>query len=194
MKVRIADLLALINTWLGVFSVDLEAIKENFEPVSVVSVISKAVESVEPHATRKDIEIVTSLEEPLSLVFGEEVTLTEALVNISNNAIKFSRAGSQIFIKAEEKDDLVMVSISDTGVGISKEDLPFIFSDFYSGKSDQALERGCGLGLAITSRIIEAHNGSISVESELGKGSTFVISLPTYEGNLEQASVHTDIS
>lgn len=194
MKSRIAELLALINTWLRVFSVDLESIKESFEPISVVSVISKAVESVQPHATRKDIEIITSLEEPLGLVYGEEGTLVEALVNISNNAIKYSHVGSKVFIKAEEKDDQVMVSISDTGVGISKEDLPFVFNDFYSGKSAQAAERGCGLGLAITWRIIETHNGSISVESELGSGSTFVIRLPAHERNLHQSSLDTDIS
>jgi two-component system sensor histidine kinase/response regulator len=180
MKVRITELLELINTWLRVFSTDLETIKENFKSISVTSVISKAVESVQTHATRKDVGIVTSLEEPLSLVYGDEGTLTEAVVNISNNAVKYSHAGSQVLIKAEEKNDQVVISVSDTGVGISKEDIPFIFDDFYSGKSGQAIEKGCGVGLAITKRIIETHHGSISVESELGKGSTFVIRLPAY--------------
>jgi signal transduction histidine kinase len=181
MKVRITELLELINTWLRVFSADLETIKENFKPVSVTSVISKAVESVQTHATRKDVGIATSLEEPLSLVFGDEGTLTEAVVNISNNAVKYSHGGSQILIKAEEKKDQVVVAVSDTGIGISEEDIAFIFNDFYSGKSDQVTEKGCGVGLAITKRIIETHDGSISVESELGKGSTFVISLPAYK-------------
>jgi signal transduction histidine kinase len=183
MKVRITDLLRLINTWLRVFSTDIETIKESFEPLSMTSVVSKAVESVQTHATRKDIEIVTSLKEPLSLVNGDEGTLIESIVNIGTNAIKYSHAGSKVSIKAEEKDDQVIISISDTGVGISEEDVAFIFNDFYSGESGQAGERGCGVGLAITRRIIETHNGSISVESELGKGSTFVIRLPTYEGN-----------
>jgi signal transduction histidine kinase len=177
-KVRITDLLELINTWLRVFSTDIETIKENFKPISVISVISKAVESVQTHATRKDVEIVTSLEEPLSLVDGDEGTLTEAVVNISNNAVKYSHEGSQVLIKAEEKNGQVVISVSDTGVGISEEDISFIFNDFYSGKSGQATEKGCGVGLAITKRIIETHNGSISVESEFSKGSTFVIRLP----------------
>ena len=68
--------------------------------------------------------------------------------------------------------------MADTGVGIPKEDLPFIFEDFYRGKTGQAVEKGSGLGLALTRRIVEAHQGTISVESELGKGSTFVIRLP----------------
>lgn len=178
MKSRIDDLLKLIHTWLRVFSVDIENIRQDFEPTSISSVISKAVDSVHPHATRKDVEIVTSVEEPLSLVGGDEVTLVEALVNLIGNAVKYSHAGSQVRVKAEEKEHTVFISVADRGVGISKEDLPFIFGDFYVGQLAPAAERGSGLGLAITRRIVEAHAGSISVESALGKGSTFVIRLP----------------
>lgn len=183
MKSRITDLVKLIHTWLRAISVDIETIKEKFEIVSVASVISKAADSIQPHATRKDIEIITSLEEPLSPIFGDEGTLTEVLINLGNNAIKYSYAGSQVLIKANEADDHVMISITDTGVGISKEDLPFIFDDFYRGKTSQTGERGYGLGLALSQRIVEIHNGSISVESELGKGSTFVIRLPIYSSD-----------
>ena len=132
---------------------------------------------------RKNIEIVTSLERPLSPVFGDEGTLTEALVNIGNNAIKYSHMGSQVSITAKQADDQVVISVSDTGVGIPEEDLPFIFDDFYRAKSGQATAGGAGLGLAICRRIVETHNGSISAESELGKGSTLVIRLPAYESN-----------
>ncbi len=186
MKSRIASLLELIHTWLRVISVDIETIKEKFEPISVTSVISKAVEGVQPHAVRKSIEIVTSLEEPLSLVYGDEGTLAEALVNISNNAIKYSHMGSKVLIKAEEEDAYVTISVSDTGLGISEEDLPFIFDDFFRGKSSQPVEKGCGLGLAISKRIVETHNGSISAESQPGKGSKFTIRLPAWDGNLHQ--------
>jgi len=71
-----------------------------------------------------------------------------------------------------------MISIADTGIGIAKEDLPFIFNDFYTGNDGQKIEKSTGVGLSIARRIIEAHDGSISVESELGKGSTFTIHLP----------------
>jgi signal transduction histidine kinase len=72
----------------------------------------------------------------------------------------------------------VLITVTDRGVGISEEDLPFIFGDFYVGNVSTEGERGSGIGLAITKRIIEAHDGSISVDSALGKGSTFVIRLP----------------
>jgi two-component system sensor histidine kinase/response regulator len=194
MMARIADLVELIHTWLRAISVDIETIKENFEPVSVTSVISKAVESIEPHAVRKAIEVETSLEEPLSLIWGDEGTLTEALVNLGNNSVKYSHMGSKVYIKAEGVDGHVVISVSDTGVGIPAEDLPFIFDDFYRAESGRAAAGGAGLGLAICKRIVETHDGSITAESELGKGSTFVIRLPAYEGNLNhQPSLDTNI-
>jgi len=178
MKVRIDDLMKLIHTWLRVISVDIEKIKENFKPLKIDTVLAKAIESVQPHAESKNIEIVTSLEEPLGTVNGDEGTLVEPLVNIIGNAVKYSNMGSQILVTVKERDDSLLISVIDRGVGISEEDLPFILNDFYRGKSSPATEKGSGLGLAISRRIIEAHNGSISVKSELGKGSTFEISLP----------------
>jgi signal transduction histidine kinase len=185
-KSRINDLLGLIKTWLRVFSTDIETLKETFVPVSVATLISKTVASLEPHAVRKDISIITTIEKSIGYVFGEEGTLIEALINISNNAIKYTHMGGKIHFKAQKNHGLVEISISDTGVGISEEDLPFIFDDFYSGKSAQRAVRGSGLGLAISRRIIETHNGSITVNSEFGKGSTFNITLPVFE--IEYAS------
>lgn len=177
---RIGDLMKLIHTWLRVMSADIEEIQETFEPNSVPRIISKAIESVQTHATRKDVELLTSVKEPLGLVYGDEGTLVEALVNIIGNAIKYSRLGSEVLVQAEGKDNDILISVSDTGVGIPEEELPFIFNDFYTAKSAPKDARGSGLGLAITRRIIEAHDGFISVESELGKGSTFVIRLPVH--------------
>lgn len=184
MKSRVDDLLQLVHTWLRGISVDVGKIREVFRPVSVASVMSKAVETVQPHATRKDVETVASVKEPLSLVEEDEGTLTESLVNLLENAIKYSYVGGEVRVHAEEKEGRVLISVSDAGVGIPREDLPFIFGDFYTGKSGQAAERGHGLGLAICRRIIEAHSGTISVESEPGRGSTFAICLPVLRAGL----------
>jgi two-component system, sensor histidine kinase and response regulator len=184
MKSRLAELLELINTWLRAISVDLETIKEHFKPLAVNTVIAKAVETVQPHALRKNVELVTSATEPISLIYGDAGTLTEAVVNICNNAVKYSQPGSKVFIKAQEKAEDVFISVADSGVGIADEELSFIFDDFFRGKSGQPAETGHGLGLAISRRIIEIHNGAISVESKLGQGSTFTVRLPKYEGDL----------
>ena len=178
MKTRIDDLMKLIHKWLRGISVDMESIKENFEPVSVTACIEKAIESTTPEAVRKDIGIADAVHEPIRLVLGDEVSLTEALVNILGNAIKYSHVGTQIAVSTEEKDGRIVTSVTDSGVGIAEEDLPMIFDGFYRAESGKAAAGGVGLGLAITRRIIEAHDGSIAVHSELGKGSTFVLSLP----------------
>jgi signal transduction histidine kinase len=181
MQTRIDDLMKLIHTWLKAMTVDIENIKENFAPTSIPSVVSKAVESVQPHAIRKDISIKISVQEPIKPVNGDEGTLVEAVVNLIGNSVKYSPTGSEIGVTVEEVNEQVMITVQDNGIGISKEDLPFIFEDFYTGKTKQSGQRSSGLGLALTRRIIEAHSGSISVESELGKGSKFEISLPALE-------------
>lgn len=184
-RTRIDDLMKLIHTWLRVISTDdIKNIQEDFVPISIPTIIQTAIENVQPHATRKDIEIIPSIETDLGFVNGDKGTLVEALVNIIGNAIKFSRVKSEINVEAVKQGDNILISIIDTGVGISKEDLPLIFHDFYMGKSGLVAESGSGLGLAITRRIIEAHDGSITVESELGKGSTFKILLPIQKENL----------
>jgi signal transduction histidine kinase len=177
-QTRIDDLMKLIHTWLRAISVDIESIKENFKPTSIPIVITKAVESVEPHAVRKDISIQTSIEDDLSYVDGDEGTLVETIVNIIGNAVKYSPTGSHISITANSSENQVIIRIQDNGIGISKEDLPFIFEDFYTTKPNKDVEKGSGVGLALTRRILEAHEGTISVESELGKGSTFELCIP----------------
>ena len=184
-QTRINDLMKLIHTWLRAISVDINTIKENFQPTSLPVILSKAVESVEPHAVRKDISISTFIGDDIPMIYGDEGTLVEAIVNIVGNAIKYSPAGSKVDLSAGYFDDQVVIRIQDNGIGISKEDLPFIFVDFYTSSDENKAERGSGVGLALTRRILEAHDGTITVESELGQGSTFEMRLPGYEDETE---------
>jgi signal transduction histidine kinase len=195
LKIRIDDLLKMIQTWLRAFTVDIQRIKEGFRPTSIPSVITNAIESVQPYARRKDIEIVTAIGAPLSPVSGDEGILVEALVNVVGNAVKYSFAGSQVMVSARHQDGHVMISVSDSGAGIPREELPHIFGDFYRGRAGGTDEPGAGLGLAIARRILEAHGGTIRAESTPGKGSTFVMTLPALRMDEEtrparEASVH----
>jgi len=176
-KVRIDELLKLINSWLRVISVDINKLKEGFKQIPITAPLSSALESMAPYAARKNIEIVTTISDGLRPVTGDSLSLAEVFVNILSNAIKYSPDNTKVFVKTEEKGNYLLVTIQDSGVGISKEDLPHIFEGFYRGKSGQAMS-GHGIGLAVTRQIVEAHNGSIAVESELGKGTTFAVSLP----------------
>jgi signal transduction histidine kinase len=188
-KTRIGDLLGLIQTWLRVFSADIGKIAETFKPVSVAGVVSKAVDSAQPYAIRKNIDIVTQVHDDLRPVLGDEGTLVEAIGNIVGNAVKYTYPNGRVSVIVEEHEGQIRVSVADTGIGISPEELPRIFGDFYRGKTAQAEDAGAGLGLAITRRIIETHHGTITAASKPGEGSTFVVALPAM-----QAPVGTEAS
>jgi signal transduction histidine kinase len=178
MKTRIDDLLKLIQSWLRAVSVPVETIKQSFAPVALEGCISKAVESVQPHATRKDIAITASVAGPLPAVIGDEGSLTEALVNLIGNAVKYTHPGGKVAVTAAVAGAEVVIAVADTGIGIAPEDLSLVFDAFYRAKPGPGTESGAGLGLALTRRIIQAHEGTLSVESEVGKGTTFSIHLP----------------
>jgi signal transduction histidine kinase len=190
MKARLDDLLALIHTWLRGFAVDLDAISERFVALSIAAPVGEALESARPHAVRKNVELAGVIEPGVSEVLGDEVTLTEALLNIVSNAVKYSHDGGRVEVRARNGAHGVEVSISDDGVGIAADDLPFIFNDFYRATRSRGAAPGYGIGLAVSNRIVKAHGGTIVVNSELDRGSTFVITLPAAQA--EAAGVEED--
>ena len=176
-KTRIDELLKLINSWLRVISVDIEKLKEGFTQIDVTAPIRNALESIELLAARKDIEVVTSFDSQLPRVTGDALSLSEVFVNVIGNAIKYSPNGSKVHLKTGRQGDAILISVKDNGIGISPDDLPHIFEGFYRGQSGKATA-GHGIGLAVSRQIVDAHGGSITVDSELGRGTTFVVSLP----------------
>jgi two-component system, sensor histidine kinase and response regulator len=181
MKIRIDELIKLINSWLRVYSVDLSKIKENFTEIEVPTIINRAIESVEPLANRKDIQIKVTIKEPICHVNGDEISLVEALVNIIGNAVKYSFTGGQVSIDAHGMDSMVEISITDAGVGIPEEELPNVLSDFFRGSTGKTDESSHGIGLTISRRIIEVHDGTITVRSKPSIGTTFFIQIPAFK-------------
>jgi signal transduction histidine kinase len=178
MKVRLDGLLKLIHAWLRVLSADIEKIREQFHPVSMAAVIANAVECVQPQADRANVQMEVTLAEPSVQVLGDEGTLGEALINLLSNAVKYSHAGGRVLLRAGVEEGRCVIRVRDWGIGIPSEDLPLILGGFAGVRAGPGGEKGCGLGLALTRRIVEAHDGSIAAESEPGKGTTFVVSLP----------------
>jgi len=129
-------------------------------------------------ADAKDITIDHVCEENF-LAMIDPPLLEQAIVNLLDNAIKYSEAESTIYVEAKQINDEIILSVKDSGCGIGKEHLPRLFERFY--RADKARSRklgGTGLGLAIVKHIAQAHGGRISVESMPGKGSAFTIHLP----------------
>jgi signal transduction histidine kinase len=186
MKVRVTDLMKLIQTWLRLISADIGKIRDNFHPVAVTDVVAKAVESVQNEATRKAIDVDVEGADAACRVNGDEGTLVQALVNVLSNAVKYTRGGSEVQLRVAEDAGQIAIAVTDTGVGIAADELPHVFEDFYRAPSSAKGQQGTGLGLPLSKRIVEAHDGTISVTSEPGKGSTFTIRLPALKTSKEK--------
>ncbi|KPJ77762.1 MAG: hypothetical protein AMJ54_06180 [Deltaproteobacteria bacterium SG8_13] len=145
---------------------------------SIKKVVQTAVQVCQPKAAEKNIEV--RLDCPAEIATRIDATLLEqALVNLIDNAINYSEQGSTVQVRADRKDSEVIIDITDQGPGIHSRHLPRLFERFY--RIDKARSRklgGTGLGLAIVKHIVQAHGGHVSVDSTLGKGSTFTIHLP----------------
>lgn len=117
------------------------------------------------------------------LLYADEDKICQVLNNLISNAIKYSDEGDKIYINVSEEERNVLIRIKDTGIGIDKENLPFIFERFYRADKSRSRETGgIGIGLTITKSIVEAHGGSINVASKLGVGTEFVVKLPKNMG------------
>jgi len=139
-----------------------------FETINLNGLIEGSIKRVSSLAKSKQINIKSSA--PKITFSGNDKSLTETLVILLDNAIKFSSKKQLIKIKGIKDDGYIIIEVADQGVGISSEDLPQVFNRFYG--------KGYGLGLSIAKRIIELHKGTISVSSQLNKGAKFTIKLP----------------
>ncbi len=175
---RIKDLVNLINTWLRVISVDITKIQEQFELIDINPIVQEAMETVERQAVRKDIKTTLTLNpEPLQIL-GDKGTICEAVTNLLTNSIKYTKMGGEVQLETKRDPETARIIVTDNGIGIAEEEITNIFTDFYRGKEIPEGERSSGVGLSITKRIVEAHDGTIEVESKLGEGSIFTIQLP----------------
>ncbi|MCX6619010.1 MAG: ATP-binding protein [Acidobacteria bacterium] len=149
------------------------------EPVSVRAAIEAALRTVEAEAALRGVELCPAILEE-AVVLGNKTRLEQALVNLLDNAIKFNRPGGQARIESGPADGgQVRIAVADTGIGIPPAHLPRIFERFY--RVDKARSRdvgGTGLGLSIVKHVVERMNGTVTAQSEPGKGSTFTIVLP----------------
>ena len=176
---------AIITDLLSLVEMDAhEKAGEKKELVDLSHLAEKTVRGLNVLAKDKNISLHTTIQDR-TMTTGNTVRLQQAISNLVDNAIKYTPDGGQVIVDVYQEEDQAIIKISDTGIGIPKEDIPHIFDRFF--RVDKARSRytgGTGLGLSITQRIILLHGGSIKVDSEEGRGTTFIINLPLWEAEV----------
>lgn len=171
-------LLDLINDVLDLSKIEAGQYKLSLREYSLEQVIQSAISAIEPLAVEKHLYLRVAADPSLPAGVGDEKRLTEVLVNIIGNAVKFTEDG-EISITASRRNSQFEVSITDTGIGIPAREKEHIFESFHQVDNSATKEKGgTGLGLAIAKHLVELHGGTIWVESRLGQGSTFVFRIP----------------
>jgi PAS domain S-box-containing protein len=172
-------LLRLINDILDITRIESGEIVLERLPVELPSVLAAALEEITPEAREKGLEVILDVPRALPVVEADPGRLQQVLANLLGNAVKFTDEGA-IMLRAIPGEDGAVIEVRDTGIGIAADDLPHIFEPFR--QVDAGMSRrfgGTGLGLAVSCGLVRLHGGTIAVESEPGKGSAFIVALPT---------------
>ena len=166
-----------IQSILKLLRVESKEFKIHKETADLNGVIENVVDRLKPLAKAKNIDLQLNLE-PMFLIEFDVTLMTEVILNLVENAIKYTAINGQVNIHTTETDLDILVEVHDTGEGISTEDLEHVWKKFSRGKNQDLKTKGSGLGLYLAKYFIELHGGKISVKSELGKGTVFYIRLP----------------
>jgi two-component system phosphate regulon sensor histidine kinase PhoR len=172
----------LTDDLLMLSKMDADRLELEIRRLPVEQLVGGCVETAQPRAAEKDLRLSVDLGKNLPDIAGDRRRLTEVLQNLLDNAIQYTPSGGKIMVGAEAKDSEVVITVSDTGIGIPQADQPRIFERFY--RVDVARSRevgGTGLGLSIAKHLMEAHGGRLWVESEVGSGSQFHFSAPIFD-------------
>jgi len=171
-------LLRLVGDLLFVAQIEAGKLVLEHEPCDLRELASDCIEAARPRATEKEIELTLEVETPAELQ-GDRTRIAQLLDNLVSNAIKFTPEGGRVGVRLTRCEGRVLVDVSDTGIGIAPEEQEHLFERFFrTSETKRHAIQGTGLGLTITKAIVEAHGGSIEVESEPGIGTTVIVGLP----------------
>ena len=171
----------LIDDILDLSRIESDKMKMALLPTDVGSTLERSIAIMAKQAKAKSIAVRLNLGAALPKILADEARLSQILINLLDNAIKYTKDGGDVTVSARPKDKYVQIDISDTGIGIPEEDIPRIFERFY--RVDKARSRelgGTGLGLSIVKHIVQAHGGEVWVKSVVGQGSTFSFIIPKF--------------
>jgi signal transduction histidine kinase len=171
-------LLSLIDDVLDLAKVEAGQIELQIAPFSLRESLEHGVVTVRERATTERVRVSVSTDPDLHTVIGDERRIRQVVINLLSNAVKFTPPGGAVGVAATRADGEVRVSVIDSGPGIAPEDQARIFEEFQQAAAGKEQREGTGLGLALSRRLVELHGGRLWVDSEAGKGSTFVFTLP----------------
>jgi signal transduction histidine kinase len=173
------SLIELVNDLLDASKLESGTMRLDMAAIDLRGVVRELRETMEPLAREKGLSLEEKLPEDLPPVEADRVKLRRILINLLSNAVKFTNRGGRVEVNAEKMDGRVLISVSDTGVGIPQEDVDRLFDKYEQARSRATRgEKGTGLGLYITRQLVELHGSKIEVKSEIGRGSTFTFTLP----------------
>ncbi|OGO18427.1 MAG: hypothetical protein A2Z15_05330 [Chloroflexi bacterium RBG_16_50_11] len=171
LEARLAELLDIVKTGSGKLHLQLE-------PVDVKSLVLGTCMQISPLLHNKEQQLTTDLPDSLPIIQGDGPRLEQVLLNLMNNATKFTPNGGKITVKVSQQDNGVLIQVQDDGIGIAKEQQNLLFKPYSRLNADRQRHPGLGLGLALSKQVVELHGGRIWVDSEPTKGSTFSFFLP----------------
>ena len=176
-KIRIDELIRLIKEWLDFAKIDANKLVSELKPTDLIPILSRIPDTLQSLAKQNNVNVKMDIPKNLAFISGNVNTLEQVFLNLVENGIRYNIDGGNVTIAAQMENGYVKVEISDTGIGISQHELPFIFDQFYQVNPGNRTD-GTGLGLCIVKRVIDAHSGEIKVTSEPGRGTVFSILLP----------------
>jgi signal transduction histidine kinase len=175
---RTAQLSDFVNELLNLTQMRLSG-KFETAPFSLPHTISRALSTVERKAEDKSITVTSNIDLSLSQIVGNQFSINEVITNLLFNAIKYTPEKKTVHLEAKNQGDYVQIDFADTGIGIPADELGNIFDEFFRASNARKSEKdGTGLGLSIVKQIIERHGGKISVQSQVGQGTKFTVTLP----------------
>ena len=186
----------LISDLLDVSGISSGKLRLEVHPLNLVSTIISALDILAPSVAAKGLTLKTSFDESIGMISGDESRLHQVILNLANNAIKFTPSGGSIEVKLERVGQQAKITVVDSGQGIQPELLPHLFERFRQGDVEANRRHGgLGLGLAITKHLVEMHGGIISASSAgLGKGARFTVLLPLFDSSSYSPTLSNDRS
>ena len=171
-------LLALINDVLDLSKVEAGQVELDVQPFSVREALERGVVMVRERAAEDGVDVALAANPDVEVVEGDERRIKQVIFNLLSNAVKFTPPGGEVDVSAARVNGEVRISVADTGPGVAVEDQERIFEEFQQTEAGIEQREGTGLGLALSKRFVELHGGKIWLESEPGRGSRFVFTLP----------------